>query len=400
MKKIFLLVLLCLSKGLMAQATNPVFSPSTGTYAGTVTVGITNSTTGSLFFCTTDGSTPDISSTQIVGSIVIHATTTLKCMAAVAGINQKNAQNSNPISSFWKSPPNCHCGSSGMPACTGVGYNNPGNGCQADDPGGTDVPASSTWSYHNATPSLSGNSMLFGETAQASKTQTNILFTIHGSFGACDSCTQFLETHDYYWPTSSNSSSDEDDMFSFDSTNSIRYMAGGQYCHAGCPSQTFSGPGWDFWGNSNIPWTNTGVTAGGTRGVWHHYQRYMYRIPAEDSSRPCSSAGTWPYIYIKYLAIDGVQYGLGNLTYPIWKNCANALPSGWASGAGQQAQIDIGNHSTSVSGTQYWDNVNFLATLPASSVITATYTIGSPSSMPQGVVSGRGTFSGNGAVIQ
>ena len=394
MKKILLLVTMCLCKSLFAQATNPVLSPGTGTYAGTVTVAISNSTSGSFFFCTTDGSTPDISSPQVSGSVVIHATTTLKCLAAVPGVNQTGAQTKNPVSSYWKSPPDCHCGSSGMPACTGVGYNNPGNGCQADDPGGTDVPASSTWSTGISSPSLSGNAMQFGETAQASKTQTNILFTMHSSFGGCDGCTQFLETHDYYWPTSSNSSSDEDDMYSFDLTDGIRFMAGAQYCHTGCPSGT---AGWDFWGNSNVPWTYTGVTAGGTRGVWHHYQRYMYRIPSEVSSRPCSASGSWPYIYIKFLAIDGTAYNNGGSG---WKACANALPSGWASAATPQAQIDIGNHSTSVSGTQYWDNVSYLATLPPSSVTTATYTIGAPTSTPQGIISGNGFFTGNGAVIQ
>ncbi|HEY1645891.1 MAG TPA: chitobiase/beta-hexosaminidase C-terminal domain-containing protein, partial [Candidatus Saccharimonadales bacterium] len=378
--------------GLMAQtATNPVFSPGGSTYTGSVTVTISNSTAGSKFFCTTDGSTPDISSPQVGPTIVIGSTTTLTCIAAVPGVQQSNMQAQNPISSYWKSPPNCDCATTS--ACSVTTYNHSGPGCQIDDPGGSGIPPSTSWSTGITSPSLSGNSMEFAGTGQISN-QTNFLFTVHTSFGGCDGCTQFLETHDYYWPSASNSSSDEDDMASFDNTSGIRYMAGAQYCHLGCPSGV---AGWDFWGNSNVPWTYTGVTAGGTRGVWHHYQRYLYRIPAEESSRPCSASGSWPYMYIKFLAIDGTQYTNGGSP---WKACANALPSGWGSVAFMQAQIDIASHSTSLGAQQYWDNTVFLATYPPSAVNSATYTIGAPTSTPQQIMSGHGVLSGNGAVIQ
>jgi hypothetical protein len=379
MKKFLKSFILLFCSTALAQATNPVYSPGTSSFTGSVTVGISNSTSGSVFFCTTDGSTPDISSSQIAGSITLHATTTLKCIAAVIGINQKNGQNHVPsANNYWKYPPVCY----------GTGpYTTTGAGCAADDPGGTGIPLDSTYNL-TSSPSLSGQSILFGETSQPNH-QTNILFALKSSFGGCDGCTQFLETHDYYWPTNSNASADEDDMYSFDVTDNIRFMAGGQYCHTGCPGGT---AGWDYGGNSNVSWTNSGVTAGGTRGVWHHFQRYMYTIASEITSKPCSSSGAWPYIYIKYLAIDGTAY---NNSGPGWKFCANALPGGWGRLAGYQAQIDIASHTTSVGGSQNWDNVTFLATYPPSSVITATYTLGGATPTPQDSFSGKGGLSGH-----
>jgi hypothetical protein len=387
MKRLLSIIILSICNVTFAQATNPVMSPGTSTFSGSVTVNLSNSTSGSVFFCTTDGSTPNIASTQYTSSVVFHSTTTFKCLAAVIGVNQSLGQTHNPASNnYWKYPPDCRA-ANGSATCPSGAYSTTGAGCQCDDPGGTGVPTSTTWTTGNSSPSLSGNSMLFGATGQISN-QTNILYPLKSSFGGCNGCTEFLETHDYYWPTTSNSSSDEDDMYSFDVTDGIRYMAGGQYCHNGCPSGT---AGWDFWGNSNVPWTYTGVTAGGTRGVWHHYQRYMYRIPSEVSSRPCSSSGSWPYIYIKYLAIDGTPYTNGGT---FWRACANALPSGWSTLAGYQAQIDIASHTTSVGATQYWDNVSFLATYAPSSVVTATYTLGGAAPTSQDSITGHGGLSG------
>lgn len=386
-KKLSLIAFLICLKAFGQTAATPVFSPAGGTFSGSVTVTVTDSTPGALIFCTIDGSTPDISSPVYSGPFVFHATTPLNCIAAVAGVNQKNAQNNNPNApgTYWKHPPNCKCTGTACAVTTGAG-------CQADDPGGSGIPSDSTHNSGIASPSLSGASMVFGEVAQPGA-QTNILFPPGSSFGGCDGCVDFLETHDYFWPSPILASANEDDSELYDKTHQLRYSAGGQYCFVGCPGGS---AGWDVGGNSNVPWTNIHVTAGGTGGVWHHYQKLVHRDLAEIVTTPCSSKGAWPFVYLKFLRIDGVTFNNGG---PGWSFCANALPATWNRAITMQAQIDIANHSTATSYKYYWDNINFLSTYPSSPNKNATYTLGSVTTTTFSKFGGTGTIGGK-SVIQ
>jgi hypothetical protein len=370
--------------GTAQTAATPTFSPAGGTYASCQSVTISDSTGGALIFYTTDGSAPNLASTPYAAPISVCSGETLKAIGVVAGVNQKNAQNNNPSSpgTFWK-PADCATFSGSPP---------PGTNCTSDDPGGTGIPTSTTHTSGNASPSLSGASMLFAETAQVNK-QTNVLWPVKSTFGSCDSCTNFYEDHWYYWPSPNNASSNEDDDYLFDATDVIRYMRGGQYCHqtSGCPGGT---QGWDFWGNSNVPWTFTGVTAGGTAGVWHHFQKLSHLVPSERTTLPCVAAGNWPYLYVDALIIDGVTFNNGGGG---WKACANADPtnsdgSHWG-GTAMQSQIDIGSKSVSTSASAYWDNVNYMATHPLSSTATAVYVFSglNPPVDLQGAVVVKGT---------
>lgn len=411
MRRLIVLLLALLSPCVYAQTATPcAFSPAAGTYTGTQTVSL--SSTGRMFY-TTDGSTPTVASTQYTSPITVSASTTIKCIAAIVGFQQLNAQNNNPNvgGTYWKNP-DCISftawnagtayGSGAKVSASGFNWistaastnkapaSNPSiwskySSCSADDPGGSGVSTvNPTHTSGNSVPSLSGASMLFGSTG-APGAQTNVLWPISSSYGACNGCTEFLEDHYYYW-NSANSSSNEDDSYNFNSSIGIRYMAGMQYCMSGsgCPGGS---PGWDYGGNSNVPWTPTGVSAGGTLFTWHHVQKVIRTIPAEVTSKPCTASGSWPYIYFDQLVIDGVSFGP-------WKFCANALPSGWASGAAQQEQIDIAPHSTALSSTVYWDFVNFYALNTPTSTATAIYTISAGFAPPlrlNGTITIKGT---------
>lgn len=63
----------------------PSISPAGGTYTAAQTVTLSDATTGSIVYYTTDGSTPTTSSTVYDGSISVTASETVKAMAAATG---------------------------------------------------------------------------------------------------------------------------------------------------------------------------------------------------------------------------------------------------------------------------------------------------------------------------
>lgn len=64
----------------------PTFSTSAGSYTGPISVTLSDSTPGATIYCTTNGTTPTVSSPKC-GSVSITATTTVKAMAAATGFN-------------------------------------------------------------------------------------------------------------------------------------------------------------------------------------------------------------------------------------------------------------------------------------------------------------------------
>src|SRR6266704_723014 len=68
------------------RVATPTFSPGGGTYAGLVTVTISDATSGATIYYTTDGSTPTTSSAVYTGALTFTQTTTLKAMAAASGM--------------------------------------------------------------------------------------------------------------------------------------------------------------------------------------------------------------------------------------------------------------------------------------------------------------------------
>ena len=68
----------------------PAFSPAAGTYTGSVTVTISDATSGATIRYTTDGSTPTTSSPIYTGPITLTQTTTIRAMATASGMTDSN----------------------------------------------------------------------------------------------------------------------------------------------------------------------------------------------------------------------------------------------------------------------------------------------------------------------
>jgi hypothetical protein len=72
--------------GASTVAATPTFSPGGGTYTGSVTVTVSDATSGTTIYYTTDGSTPTTSSAVYTGALTFTQTTTLNAMAAASGM--------------------------------------------------------------------------------------------------------------------------------------------------------------------------------------------------------------------------------------------------------------------------------------------------------------------------
>ncbi len=74
--------------GLLAgaqSAATPVISPSSQSFNGSISVTITDSTTGATIYYTLDGTVPTTSSTKYTGAITVTATTTVNAIATASG---------------------------------------------------------------------------------------------------------------------------------------------------------------------------------------------------------------------------------------------------------------------------------------------------------------------------
>jgi hypothetical protein len=82
------IVTVALKGGGTPAAATPTFSPAAGTYSTAQTVTISDSTSGSTIYYTTNGTTPTTSSTQYTGAITVSSTETLESIATASGYSQ------------------------------------------------------------------------------------------------------------------------------------------------------------------------------------------------------------------------------------------------------------------------------------------------------------------------
>jgi len=71
--------------GTTQTAATPVISPSSQSFTGTLSVTITDGTSGAAIYYTTDGSTPTTSSTKYTGAITVSTTETVSAIATATG---------------------------------------------------------------------------------------------------------------------------------------------------------------------------------------------------------------------------------------------------------------------------------------------------------------------------
>jgi hypothetical protein len=69
----------------------PTLTPASGTYTATQTVTISEATTGTTIYYTTDGSTPTTSSTKYVGPLTVSVSATVKVLVVKAGTSSTTA---------------------------------------------------------------------------------------------------------------------------------------------------------------------------------------------------------------------------------------------------------------------------------------------------------------------
>ncbi len=72
----------------LPQAATPTFSPVAGTYTGTQTVTISDTTSGATIYYTTNGTTPTTSSTVYTAPISVSSSQTIKAIATATGFTQ------------------------------------------------------------------------------------------------------------------------------------------------------------------------------------------------------------------------------------------------------------------------------------------------------------------------
>ena len=77
------------ANGLPTAAT-PTFSPAAGTYTTSQSVTLSDSTSGSTIYYTTNGTTPTTSSTKYTGAISVTSSETIEAIAAASGYNNSN----------------------------------------------------------------------------------------------------------------------------------------------------------------------------------------------------------------------------------------------------------------------------------------------------------------------
>lgn len=74
----------------VAAVADPVISPDSQSFSGSLAVTITCATSGASIYYTTNGSTPTASSTLYTGSFNVSSTTTVKAIAIKSGLSNSN----------------------------------------------------------------------------------------------------------------------------------------------------------------------------------------------------------------------------------------------------------------------------------------------------------------------
>jgi hypothetical protein len=198
--------------------------------------------------------------------------------------------------------------------------------------GGTGTATAYFQTINNASPSLDGESMEVGFTAQSglsSGQTTNVLWP--NKVGANSSATSFLGTYNVYLPTVSTIQALEFDQFQF--LGGQRFMMGSE-----CDSSTLAGGYWRIWNQYTTSWVTTTVpcTLLTTAAAWHSVVWATHRVPGDTS---CTGGN--PCMYYDSLTVDGVVHTL-NLTEP-------SAPVSETDNIGIQFQIDAGYTATTVS---------------------------------------------------
>ena len=443
-------------------AAAPTATPLPGTYAGTQMVTLMSTTANSNIYYTTDGTTPDYTSTRYTGPIAISATTTLKAITGAvyqstypSETGTTGSVGTGAATSKWKQP-DCKgvTWAAGTNYAKGIGVKANGNyyvattsvagestftaesgwsqaACVADDPGGSYYPAS----ISDPSGSLVGNPtglgpcpagappgvtdtkcMQFGMTPEATG-QTNGLWPRSGGYGSSLSVPEHLHVDFYYYFAPSNISGSqnyvsacENDSQFFDlqttyggKAHGTNWQFGNQDKGCGTSSVQFQ-----IGGTTNTGWITTGISEPLLPG-WHHLQKDDFRLDAELTSLPCTTAeggispsGTSvPCLHYGFWVVDGDKWDLqagkiyyANGTTGTFTPCSGrsaghggsygpgcTIPADWleptfGGNASDQHQVDSNQDATPLQPVSVYVGQGYYEALYNPSLVsTLTYTI-------------------------
>jgi hypothetical protein len=362
---------------------DPVITAS-DTFAGSQTITITDATSGSTIYYTTDGSVPDYTSTTYTGPFTVSATTTVNAIAGVIGAEITNDQDlpANTSAAFTAASPSVHPGWKSDCAS--------GTSCS---PGGNTLPANSssaTTEFNVTSPCLTGSSACieFTETTGTSTgTGVNSLWSmVSGDSGtgqskSCDTCTYQVNRFSVYFPTNSaNANNFEFDHFSFRPTLPNGTINSGSSVDAGTNTMygsqcERSNNDWYVLARSGS-WVDTGLSCSAflTTGVYHTVVSLNHIVIGDTSctlnltESPATSSQTYhmPTQHYDAIIVDGTKTAWNKT------NCAYPLQYNYASNIGHQYQLDMS--AASETSSEIIDASSVIALGNPSAVSTSVFT--------------------------
>ncbi len=345
LKRISALVglLLCMGSIAHAQTTaTPVITPGSGSYTGSQSVTITDATSGSTIFYTTDGSTPQTGTPTYLFTGVISGS-----------------------SAYWGKT--CYIGS---PQCSGgVGTTAPEG--TPTETFGLNTPSASTGTS-NAVAHFSFEDPNLGSYTQVLWTSLNGASTTSGS--------ALYITADFWEQSVFAAGKTNLEFDQFLSTSGWLYMFGTQCSGANGYVIQYD--------NETHGWVSTGISCSGmVDGNYHHIVAKYHRDP--NTSTACSGA---PCEYWDSIQIDSTVYTL-NATLP-------ATSTTWGEILASQFQVD-GDPTSASSGTPaLYDLYIDTDTLSASTTPTTSPVYSAPLTItPPATVTAIATASGYSASL-
>jgi hypothetical protein len=148
------------------RVATPAFSPGGGTYTGSVTVTISDATSGATIHYTTDGSTPTTSSAVYTTPLTFTQTTTLKAMAAATGMTNSAVASATYTIRFTLTASKTNLGS-GTVTSSPAGINC-GSTCSASYVSGTTVTLTANPAFLSGFGGWTGCDSVSGKTCTVS----------------------------------------------------------------------------------------------------------------------------------------------------------------------------------------------------------------------------------------
>jgi hypothetical protein len=363
-----------------------------GSFSTSEAVTITDASTDSTIFYTTDGTAADATAPNTCTSpctFTVSATTTVNAIAQLIGVNIVNETGTNE---YWKAPDtSTDIGGGGAAPISAANPTSSTNGASSGDNGlvsGANCDLSANCMDFFVTPATGGNNILWAKSTSVPNS-------------VCNYCEYMKADHYIKYTGTAQSWEDDDYIWSLDN-----FQGSGQICTghgsggvAACPNGKAD---LDIAGNTGSPtggWIATGIGLTITENVWHHVIKMEHWSFATLTSKPCTdkNGNAQGCIYWDKEIWDGTPYNLqASGMCGMSAGCHVAVEACGCFGdniVADQYQTDT-SESTSSESTQTVDSANIMAlyepstaatpqtfTLSGTLITTTTNLTGGPSSI-------------------